>query len=82
MAFSMVKRKILTTLEKSDGRKPSASSLSHVCYVSRVKEKLIKNFKGATTKKKKKTNTKRFFSSPAREWKSVREKVRIQWHRK
>lgn len=58
----MVKRKILTTPEKSDGKKPSPLSLSHVCYVSRVKEKLIKNFKGATTKKKKRKQIQRDFS--------------------
>jgi len=63
--------------------KKKCLSLSHVCYVSRGKEKLI-IFKGATVKKKKKKENKpkRFFSSPAREWKSVREKARIQWHRK
>lgn len=57
----MVKRKILTTLEKSDAKKPSPLSLSHVCYVSRVKEKLIKNFKGATTKKKKENKYEEIF---------------------
>lgn len=51
----MVKRKILTALEKPDNKKKKKSllSLSDVCYVSRGKEKLIKIFKRATVKKKK-----------------------------
>lgn len=48
----MVKRKILTTLEQS-GKNKSPLSVSHVCYVSRGKEKLIKKIKEVAAKKKK-----------------------------